>query len=62
MSNAYKPPNIKTSPRVYFWRFRIFNFKMTGHGSARITKSLAMFEMALAYQKAVRLMQVPGMV
>ncbi len=58
--DAYKPPKAKTIMRPN--RCRLGNCKLltTGIGRASIRKSPMMFAEAFEYQKAVRLMQVPG--
>lgn len=55
-----KPPKAKTTIRPSFCRRGRCSEFTTGIGKANMAKSPRMLAPALAYQKAVRLMQVPG--
>ena len=57
---TYKPPKAKTIIRPNRCRLGSCNLLTTGIGRASIKKSPIMFAEAFAYQKAVRLMHVPG--
>ena len=59
---TYKPPKAKTIIRPSRCRLGSCNLLTTGIGRASIKKSPMMFAEAFAYQKAVRLMHVPGTV
>jgi hypothetical protein len=57
---TYKNPRQNTIVRPNFSRDGRFKLLMTGKGRRKIQMSPRMFAAALAYQNAVRLMQVPG--
>ena len=59
-TETYKPPKAKTIIRPNRCRLGSCKLLITGIGRASIKKSPMMFAEAFAYQKAVRLMHVPG--
>lgn len=59
---TYKSPRAKTNLSPHFWRLGSCRPFMTPIGNNKVKKSVDMLATAFAYQKMVRLIQVPGTV